>query len=45
MLCKEKEQETISEPFVVIHLGNYLGADNLMLMAFFFFFWSSIIVR
>lgn len=37
MLWKEKERETISEPFMVIHLGNYLEADNLMLMAFFFF--------
>lgn len=36
MLWKEKERETISEPFMVIHLGNYLEADNLMLMAFFF---------
>jgi len=31
----KKKSETISEPFMVIHLGNYLGADNLMLMAFF----------
>lgn len=43
MLWKEKERETISEPFMVIHLGNYLGAHNLMLMAGFFF--PSVIVR